>query len=601
MASPSRMSIVRVTTSEHVHLGGLANIHLDWSGTPPHIIEASWTSCMSPDSSFSRHIIGRFEIRGQSPQRQAWAVPEDDQTNNSVNPISFTHRAKKRSVADTDNPLLKDFDALGARFDGVAAIQRNSKADAGVASGRSPKDTTSLMLDSVGVHKLPYSVTYKDDNETLRYTDHELTFQLAHILNDMNKNDTRWKIDFIPWIQHSPNELIAQGTRPHPDGRIPTRAEIEADPSLEDAPDMACAEYTETQNSMDAILQNEDTLKSIQRDVWRAHKTAIDEDLDDWSEQAMMRHVFKACENVTDEIWTKTDYDVICDELHHKSNLELDGSKDSLGETHWLCIYGGFNRLSDAFLPHVRDRLTLNRQIRKPESIPGPHDTTKTRLSWYPSTANRTYVSKDYDYTIMAVPFTMKRFMDLPKFSSVLSRAISKAGLRFKSACKVALLFSKRFWEQGPRPIFGGYSKPPYLPVGALYYPVYGHNEARPDPIMHYRGGDWSGRFDSFSDEKHVQTIFDAIVSIHSEKVGEYYAGDYERLCWLQDEHTATAWCWPDHNTIFIGEHTVPTLAWVLSSLQSAVRGVVQLLLELGLVDEAKEVNQRWMGRWIRL
>ena len=678
---PSRaqdQSIVQVTISNHVQQGGLANIYLNWLETPPSVIEAVYSRCLDLNTSVPYQTIGRFSVRGQPPQRLVWAVPENAQTDSCVyvygiqsgasplvlgksEPVHFTYKPKKRSVADPANPLLKDFDALGTWFDGVAAIKKKAELHGGVTSGPSPKDrkiaivgagisglATALMLDSVGVHnweiieasdrvggrfrtryvagtdewaemgpmRLPYSVTYKDDNETLRYTDHELTFQLAWILNDMNKNDPKWKIDFIPWIQHHENELIAQGTRRHPDGRIPTRGEIEADPSLKDAPKMTSAEYANTQYRMDAVLKNKDTLKSIQRNVWRAHKTAMDEGLDDWSEQAMMRHVFKASENVTDQIWTDSDYDIFWDELHHNSNLGLDGSRESLGETHWLCIDGGFNRLSDAFLPHVQSRLTLNRQIRKLEPIPGPHNTTKTRLSWYPSTQNRTYESTDYDYTIMAVPFTMTRFMDLPSFSSVLSRAISEAGLRFKSACKVALLFRERFWEKGPRPIFGGYSKPPSLPVGALYYPVYGHNESRPGLIMHYRGGDWSDRFVSFSDEEHVQTVLDAIVSIHGEQARDLYTGDYERLCWLQDEHTATAWCRPDveqhrlyipayhqteHNTIFVGEHTAPTHAWVSSSLQSAVRGVVQLLLELGLVDEAKEVNKRWMGRWIKL
>ncbi|KAL3431270.1 hypothetical protein BDV09DRAFT_198889 [Aspergillus tetrazonus] len=678
---PSRaqdQSIVQVTISNHVQQGGLANIYINWLETPPSVIEAVYSRCLDLNTSVPHQTIGRFSVRGQPPQRLVWAVPENAQTDSCVyvygiqsgasplvlgksEPVHFTYKPKKRSVADPANPLLKDFDALGTWFDGVAAIKKKAELHGGVTSGPSPKDrkiaivgagisglATALMLDSVGVHnweiieasdrvggrfrtryvagtdewaemgpmRLPYSVTYKDDNETLRYTDHELTFQLARILNDMNKNDPKWKIDFIPWIQHHENELIAQGTRRHPDGRIPTRGEIEADPSLKNAPEMTSAEYANTQDRMDAILKNKDTLKSIQRNVWRAHKTVMDEGLDDWSEQAMMRHVFKASENVTDQIWTDSDYDIFWDELHHNSNLGLDGSRESLGETHWLCIDGGFNRLSDAFLPHVQSRLTLNRQIRKLEPIPGPHNTTKTRLSWYPSTQNRTYESRDYDYTIMAVPFTMTRFMDLPSFSSVLSRAISEAGLRFKSACKVALLFRERFWEKGPRPIFGGYSKPPSLPVGALYYPVYGHNESRPGLIMHYRGGDWSDRFVSFSDEEHVQTVLDAIVSIHGEQARDLYTGDYERLCWLQDEHTATAWCRPDveqhrlyipayhqteHNTIFVGEHTAPTHAWVSSSLQSAVRGVVQLLLELGLVDEAKEVNERWMARWIKL
>lgn len=556
-------------------------------------------------------------------------------------------------------PLLQDFDALGAWFDGVAAIPTvaNStdthpsdsfakSASIAIVGGGISGLATALMLDSVGVHnweiieasdrvggrfrtkyvggtqewaemgpmRLPYSVTYKD-GETVEYTDHRMVWQLAETLNIMNGNRSEWKIDFIPWIQHHPNELLGLGTGRHSDGSIPTRAEIQEDSSLGKLAPLSTWEYNATKAQMDAILKSKQTLKSIQKDVWRAHKQAMDQGLDDWSEQSLMRHVFHADEDTTDAIWTAGDYDVFWDEMHHNSNLRLDGSSSALGETEWKCIDGGFNRMSDAFLPHISDRLTLNRKIRKLTPIHDSTGVTRTRLSWYPSTSNRTHESKDYNYTIMAVPFTMTRFMDLPTFSSVLGRAISEAGLRFKSACKVALLFSSRFWERGPRPIFGGYSTPPSPAVGALYYPVYGLNESRPGLIMHYRGGDWSDRFASFSDEEHVQTVLDAVVSLHGEEARELYAGEYERLCWLQDEHTATAWCRPDveqhklyipayhrteHNTIFIGEHTAPTHAWVSSSLHSAVRGSVQLLLELGLVNEAKELNQRWMWRWIK-
>jgi monoamine oxidase len=670
---------VRLSISETIQRGGLANIHLDWLERPPDEIKAIYASCDGQISTKKEQLVGRFSTHNQPPNRLAWAVPNDASTHQCIYilgvndraatppilgkslPITLQKSPSKRSTTDTNIPLLKDFDSLGTWFDGVAKIKEKVAKDGGVAAKGSPKNTsiaivgggisglaTGLMLDSVGMHnweiieasdrvggrfrtkyvadtqewaemgpmRLPYSVTYKSDNETLLYSDHQLTFQMAEILNNMNKNESNWKIDFIPWIQHSPNELIAGGTRRHPDGRIPTRAELEDDPSLKDAPAMTSSEYSNTEKQMDKILKDEATLKSIQKDVWRAHKVAMEQGLDDWSEQAMMRHAFKASENVTDEILTSSDYDVFWDELHHNSNLGLDGSKGSMGETEWVCIDGGFNRLSDAFLPHVQNRLTVNRRIRKLESVQDKDGNTRTRLSWYPSVSNRTYESKEYDYTIMAAPFTMTRFMDLPKFSSVLDRAISEAGLRFKSACKVALLFSERFWEKGDRPIFGGYSKPESNSVGALYYPVYGLNESRPGLIMHYRGGDWSDRFVSFSDEEHVQTVLDAVVSLHGEHARDLYTGDYERLCWLQDEHTATSWCRPDveqhklyipayhqteHNTIFIGEHTAPTHAWVSSSLHSSVRGSIQLLLELGLVDEAKELNQKWMGRWIKL
>ncbi|KAJ5519481.1 hypothetical protein N7453_001903 [Penicillium expansum] len=602
--------IVKVTTSETVRGGELANIHLHWLDQPPSLIKSVYAPCDSEDSSAKGQIIGQFSIHDHPPQRLAWVVPDEAPTHHCVyiygsdganltqkvlgrsSPVSLQKKSKKRSTADTNIPLLKDFDAQGAWFDGVAKIKDKVESSGGVASKGSPKNTsiaivgggisglaTGLMLDSVGIHnweiieasdrvggrfrtkyvagtqewaemgpmRLPHSVTYKDDNETLLYSDHQLTFQMAKILNNMNKNDSQWKIDFIPWIQHSPNELYAQGTRRHPDGRIPTRAEIKEDPSLKDPP--------------------RNTLKSLQKDVWRAHKAAMDQGLDDWSEQAMMRHVFKASQNITDEIWTSSDYDVFWDELHHNSNL---GLRRKQGQS-------GRNRMA---------LLTLNRKIRKLESVKGSDGHTRTRLSWYPNVSNRTFESKD------------------------------EAGLRFKSACKVALLFSERFWEKGDRPIFGGYSRPSSDSVGALYYPVYGLNESRPGLIMHYRGGDWSDRFVSFSDEEHVQTVLDSIVSLHGKQARDLYTGDYERLCWLQDEHTATSWCRPDvaqhelyipayhqteHNTIFIGEHTAPTQAWVSSSLHSSVRGSVQLLLELGLVDEAKELNQRWMGRWIKL
>lgn len=564
-----------------------------------------------------------------------------------ANPVPASNSSQR-------GPLLQDFDALGAWFDGVAAIKDKTNHSAkahvqnssiAIVGGGISGLVTALMLDSVGVHnweiieaservggrfrtkylggtqewaemgpmRLPYSVTY-NDGETLEYTDHRMVFQLAGILNEMNQNESWWRVDFIPWIQHHPNELIGLDTGRHADGRIPTRGEIEQDPSLGEGTAMTTQEYYSTQAKVNRILKDKNTLKSLQRDVWRAHKRAMGQGLDDWSEQAMMRHVFRASENVTDQIWTSSDYDVFWDELHHNSNLEFDGSSGALGRTEWKCIDGGFNRLSNAFLPHVSDRLTLNRKVRKLESVQGA-GRTKTRLSWYPSVSNRTYQSKEYDYTIMALPFTMTRFMDLPPFSSVLDRAIGESGLRFKSACKVALLFSERFWEKGDKPIFGGYSKLPSAAMGALYYPVYGLNESRPGVIIQYRGGDWSDRLVSFSDEEYVQTVLDAIVSLHGEQARDLYTGHYEKLCWLQDEHTATSWCRPDveqhklyipayhrieHNTIFIGEHTAPTHAWVSSSLHSAVRGAVQLLLDLGLYDEAKELNQRWMGRWIQ-
>ncbi|OAA56024.1 amine oxidase [Cordyceps fumosorosea ARSEF 2679] len=571
-----------------------------------------------------------------------------------------TRPQQPASSACGQRPLLEDFDSLGAWFEGVNSInctsvpRRDNVTIAIVGAGVSGL-ATGLLLDSVGVHnweiieasgrvggrfrtkfvggtaeyaemgpmRLPWSITYKSDNSTHAYTDHRMTFQLADTLNRINGDDPRLRIDFIPWVQHHPNELLARGTGRlrSPSGgvdRVPTRAEVAADPAaLAKPPPMDTQEYRDVKGKMNALLRREETLRFIQRDVWRAHAWAMGQGLDDLSEQAWMRERFRAGENVTDAIWTDSDYDVFWDELHHNSNLAQDGSAGALGETEWKCVDGGFDRITEAFVPHVHDRLTLNRKVRKiaPVYDGSGRQQTGTRVSWFPSVEDRTPVHKDYDYAVVAVPFTMTRFMELPPFSSVLGRAISEAGLRFKSACKLALLFSERFWERGPRPIFGGYSQPASNAVGALYYPVYGLNETgRPGLITQYRGGDWSDRFVSLSDDEYAGMVLDAVVSLHGEQARESYTGVYEKLCWLQDQHAAAAWCRPDveqhrlyipayhrteFNTIFIGEHTAPTHAWISSALHSAVRGTVQLLLELGMVDEAKKVNKEWMGQWI--
>lgn len=118
----------------------------------------------------------------------------------------------------------------------------------------------------------------------------------------------------------------------------------------------------------------------------------------------------------------------------------------------------------------------------------------------------------------------------------------------------------------------------------------------------------------ALSEEDHVSLIQRAMVEVHGEIAAEQYTGNFDRQCWEVDEHQAGAWAAPfvgqqelylpayyntEFNTIFVGEHTSYTHAWIFSALDSAVRGTTQLLLELGLVDEAKEVVDTWMGRWI--
>jgi hypothetical protein len=57
--------------------------------------------------------------------------------------------------------------------------------------------------------RFPISLTYAGTNETLEIQDHKLVFQLADVLNEMNKDkDPALQVNFIPWIQNNPKYAL---------------------------------------------------------------------------------------------------------------------------------------------------------------------------------------------------------------------------------------------------------------------------------------------------------------------------------------------------------------------------------------------------------
>lgn len=114
----------------------------------------------------------------------------------------------------------------------------------------------------------------------------------------------------------------------------------------------------------------------------------------------------------------------------------------------------------------------------------------------------------------------------------------------------------------------------------------------------------------ALTDEEHVALIQRTIIQVHGSIAAEQFTGIYERQCWEVDRHQAGAWADPlasqqelylsayyqtEFRTVFIGEHTSCTHAWIFSALDSVMRRTVQLLLDLGLINEAKMVVQRWI------
>ena len=103
-----------------------------------------------------------------------------------------------------------------------------------------------------------------------------------------------------------------------------------------------------------------------------------------------------------------------------------------------------------------------------------------------------------------------------------------------------------------------------------------------------------------------------ATVEVHGDIAATEYTGSCARKIWARDEFRAgdgagqEAWYLPAYfrtelKTIFVGEHATYTHAWIWSALELAVRGTTQLLLEMGLVDEARQMTETGMARWIQV
>lgn len=280
--------------------------------------------------------------------------------------------------------------------------------------------------------------------------------------------------------------------------------------------------------------------------------------------------------------------------------------------TTWRTIDKGLESLPRAFYPLVKDRLTLGRKI---DGLVHDASTNKISLTWRDDPLAMEPQSEAYDYAVVATPFSKVRLWNLPKYSSLLSRAITN--MNYQQSCKIALHYKTRFWEKMTPPIIGGCGAVDIPGVGSVCYPSYQINSSLPGVILaSYASGTPARSLAALSTADHVGMMQRAMVQVHGPVAAEQFTGNYERQCWELDEHQAGAWAAPfvgqqdlylpayyktEFQTVFVGEHTSYTHAWIFSALDSAVRGTAQVLLDMGLVDEAKEVVNTWMGRWIHI
>ncbi|SMQ49438.1 unnamed protein product [Zymoseptoria tritici ST99CH_3D7] len=631
--------------------GGMHNIHIQYNVPLSGELAIHYGDCGAVTADDCDHALGSTHVGShplaarhishpaQRPARFVW-LPSLETTSGGClhafsgntlvgrsSPVTISSRKQKRWTAAADV-----MDAEGPWFDGVEYLQEKEPTEVFVAATKSRTIgilgggmsglMTAHILDSVGFHnytileastriggrvhtsylnntrsdeyqyqemgpmRFPVSITYDDPAETLEIQDHRLVFQLADSLNDQNNHDPAYKVNFIPWIQSSSNN---------------PRASPATNASYSNATEIALAS-TAYEDWLDL---DREKFRSIASNVFRAHKWAVDNGYFHFSEAGYLNYALGIDANITDQV----------DDI---SDSSPSWSYDSVyfSATEWRTIDQGLSRLPAAFGPQVLNRTILNATV---DSLDWDPTAKKMTIHYRNTTAKSipfpALSDLTVDNTIVAIPFPKLRLARLPPFTSLLSRAIDRLG--YEPSCKVALHYSSRFWEHLPEPIIGGCGSTDIPAIGSVCYPSYAINSTGPGVLLgSYISGDLARSVGTLTADEHAAYVQRAMVKIHGPAAEEEYTGIYDRICWEQVEFQGGAWASPkvgqqdlylpsyfrtEMGTVVIGEHTSYTHAWIFSALESAVRGTTQLMLDLGLVDEAKAITEKWMARWMSM
>lgn len=145
---------------------------------------------------------------------------------------------------------------------------------------------TSMVLE-MGPMRFPYQWT-SSTNETFNITDHQLVFQLAAEMNEINNHAANWSVDFIPWYQSNDNGLYYYNGIRTADGMPPTIAQVAANSSMsvQTVDDASTISLTD---KVDAVTANDEFYAKMATNMFEAHREFIGES------QPMAPEIFFDC------------------------------------------------------------------------------------------------------------------------------------------------------------------------------------------------------------------------------------------------------------------------------------------------------------------
>lgn len=246
--------------------------------------------------------------------------------------------------------------------------------------------------------------------------------------------------------------------------------------------------------------------------------------------------------------------------------------------TRFFEISGGFDQLPRAFLPQLQENLSFHCRMTKITQ----HGKEVTIFGEQTLTSEPFLVTADL--AIITVPFTVLQFVQVEPFdlfSYQKRNAIRQ--LHYVSSTKIAIQFSRRFWEEDG--LYGGQTVTD-LPNRLSYYPSHGYGEQGGVVLASYVWEDDALPWVSMSKEEQVRMALRNMADIHGDVVYETFVTGAVKN-WVLDPFAAGAFTLfksfqeteigpfigsPEGRVHFAGEHASDYHGWIQGAIQSAIR-----------------------------
>ncbi len=265
--------------------------------------------------------------------------------------------------------------------------------------------------------------------------------------------------------------------------------------------------------------------------------------------------------------------------MMNSSFLELLREEAGNFYTDMVQIEGGMDRLPQAFVPALGDRIHFNAKMtaidQSPESVTVHYRTPSGRAQ---ATA---------DYAIITIPFSVMRHVEVLKpFSRAKQRAIRQ--LHYDASAKIFFQCRRRFWEDDDG-IFGGGTVTD-LAVRNIYYPEHGRETGRGVLLASYTWSEDAQRWGSLSPDERITQALENVAQIHPQVLDSFEVGASKM--WHDDEFAGGAFALfdpgqqlllhdhivaPEGRLHFAGEHASLTHAWIQGAIESGLRAASEI------------------------